>query len=465
MFAIVCLINVNFTMLKGMRNALAVVDLGTSAALVPYFELFGTVPAAFLITMAIAWLMNRMSIHKVFLIAAGGFLLFYAVFVFVFYPVIAQAKIGLLSASWLPMHQLIGQSLPSLAAMLFYSMAELWKVAILSVLFWGLLNQYLSVTEAKRFYSPTILGGSIGSMLAGPLITLCTSDYALAFLPKATSAWEKSMGLMIFVISLVGLATIALYYVLWRELTKRTPSQSFEARKEKPSFSLKESLSICRKSPYLLMLFWIVCADYIAYGLGEVIFLDVLRERFPNPKDYCHYMGMLGTWSGFLTAVFALLITPWLVQRYRWVVASLITPLFIFGAAGGFFLMLWSRDLFTSTAGWLTLTVAFGSLQYCLCRASKYTLFDTAKEIAFIYLPDTQRMQGKLVVDGIGSRVGRGGASILSIGFIYASGGVLQSAVVTGVAAAGIALSSVAATWRLGRMVDVQADRGQISSL
>ena len=441
MFAIVCLINVDFAILRSMRSTLAVVDLGNSAALIPYFELLGTFPGAVLVTIALAWLMNRLAIHKVFLIAVGGFVLFYTLFAFGFYPFLGVWKVGIQSLTWLPGHDWLGLHLGAFAAMLFYTMAELWKVALLSVLFWGLANQYLSLEEAKRFYAPTILGGSVGAIFAGPLITACTS---------LTSSWATSMSMMLMAVSILGLFTIWLYYLLWRRLSKRALR---EVKRREP-FSLRAGIAACRNSPYLLLLLWMVCADYIAYALGELIFLEVLRERFPSPQDYCAYMGTLGTWSGGLTALFALFITPWLIHRHRWVVASLVTPILIFLSAGSFFVMVCSHDYWESSIAWVTLTVACGSVQFCLCRAAKYTLFDTAKEIAFIHLPDQERMQGKLVVDGIGSRMGRSGASVLSIGLIGAAGGVLASAMATGLIAGLVALSSVLATWRLGRLVD-----------
>ena len=41
MFFIVSLININFNILRSMRNTLVVGDVGGSAAFIPYFELFG----------------------------------------------------------------------------------------------------------------------------------------------------------------------------------------------------------------------------------------------------------------------------------------------------------------------------------------------------------------------------------------------------------------------------------------
>ena len=50
MFLVICLININFSILRSMKNALVVGDKGGSAAFIPYFELFGTFPASILLT-------------------------------------------------------------------------------------------------------------------------------------------------------------------------------------------------------------------------------------------------------------------------------------------------------------------------------------------------------------------------------------------------------------------------------
>lgn len=461
MFSIVCLINMNFTILRSMRNTFAVVDLGRSAALIPYFELIGTVPGAVLVTFILARLMNRLPIQRVFWVVMGGFLLFFTLFALLLYPWISTIQMTLESMKSLPGHLVWAEAVAPFAAMLFYSTAELWKVALLSVLFWGLVNQYLSVDEAKRFYAPTILGGSIGSMLAGPLISLCTSDALLSLGHGTHTSWEQSLNWLTGLVVAVGIVTAGLYHLLWKNLTVQAPVP----KEEKSLLSLRESMSVCRRSPYLLALIWIVCADYVAYGLGEVIFLDLLKEQVPDPKDYCRYMGMLGTWTGFLTALFALCVTPWLIQRYRWMVAALITPLCIFLGVGSFFSMVCLRSLWGDvSAAWLSSALFLGAIQVCLCRAVKYTLFDTAKEIAFIYLPDAERMPGKLIVDGIASRAGRGGASLCSLSLIYLAGGVAASAVGAGAVALTIALSSLGMSWRLGRMVDRRAQESRFPS-
>lgn len=438
MFGIITLLNIGYALLRSVRNTLAVTDLGGGAGSIPVYEICGSMPGALLMTAGLAWLLNRFSMQKVFLITISCFVGFFLLFVIGIYPSLGAWREMLLGASWLPGHVVLARLVPQVASMTFFVMAELWKIALLSVLFWGLVNQYLPLERAKKFYAPLMLGGSLGVFLSGPLISLCTL--------KGLS-WVASLTWMMVSLALISGVTVWLFFYLWR--TFAGPKQE---RGEKGDLSVWESIRICFKSRYLLLLGWITVADYIAYTLGEVIFLDVLKQLYPDPRDYVQFMGKLNEWSAALTALSALLISPLLLRYCRWVVASLVTPLCLFVTLAAFFFALWHPVLSQK----LELLVFLGTLLFCLVRAAKYTLFDTSKEISFLLLPPLEKMQGKLVIDGMCSRFGRGGASILSITLIQICGGVLASAGIAGALALLIAGSCALATSRLGTLVDKQ---------
>lgn len=431
MVGIVCCLNMNYIILRSARNALAVADLGGGAHSIPWFELCGTMPGAILMTMGLTWLLNRMSMQKVFFVTLAIFVSFFVVFAFLIYPflpaMIAAAPL------W------VAPILPKIVSLLFFVMAELWKIALLTVLFWGFVNQSISMENAKRYYAPLMLGGSVGTVLASPIISLCTSD---AFSGKS---WGFSLILMTSVIVVLSLITAWLFSLLSNRF------QPIDAPpEEKESLSVWESILICCRSRYLLLLAWLTIADYIAYAMGEVIFFDVLKTRYPDPRDYCNFMGQLSLWSGVLTAVSALVITPLLLRRCRWVVASLVTPICLLATEGVFFFSLWHPALSSQ----VELLVILGSIFFCLVRAAKYTLFDTSKEISFLLLPQLEKMQGKLVIDGMCARIGRGSASFLSLALIQACGGVLAMVPIAGALAVGISASCVFATSRLGLLVE-----------
>ncbi len=444
MFGIVCLLNVNYALLRSVRSAIVVTDLGKGAGVIPIFELCGTMPGAILMVYLLTRLLNRFSIHKVFLITLtffSGFFLFFALGI---HPSLHLWTAILREWTWLPGHDTLAMLLPQGFSMLFFIMAELWKIALLTVLFWGLVNQYIPLTDAKKFYAPLMLGGSIGTVIAGLVNSFCTSTFASA------GSWSQSLILMMLTLTLLGGITAWLYTKLWDQFAD---SKIEEPEVKDHSLSMWDSVRLCCSSRDLLLLAWITIVDYIAYALGEVIFFDVLKQKFPDPREYCYYMGQLSLWSGFLTAFSALVVTPYLIRKCRWVVASLITPVCLLLTEGAFFIFLWNP----STSGKIELLVFLGTLFFCLVRAAKYTLFDTSKEISFLLLPPLEKMQGKLIIDGICSRVGRGAASLLSIALIHLCGGVIASAFAAGWIVLGIGASCVVSTFQLGRLVDKQS--------
>jgi len=92
MFTLFLLLNLNFTILKSLRNTLAVVDLGGGAHTIPFFELFGALPGAFLMTSLLAFLLRRFSIEKVFLSTLIIFLGFFLIFAIWVYPFLSQLR-------------------------------------------------------------------------------------------------------------------------------------------------------------------------------------------------------------------------------------------------------------------------------------------------------------------------------------------------------------------------------------
>lgn len=440
MFGIVCCLNVNYIILRSARNALAVADLGGGAQSIPWFELCGTMPGAVLMTMGLTWLLNRMPMRRVFFVTLTIFVSFFTLFAFLIYPFLPTI-ISSMPASMAPL-------MPKFVSLIFFVMAELWKIALLTILFWGFVNQSISMENAKRYYAPLMVGGSLGTVLASPIISACTSD------ALSGKSWGFSLILMTSVLVFLSLLTGWLFFLLSKWFNSEDKIVEPE---KKESLSLWESVRICCKSRYLLLLAWLTIADYIAYAMGEVIFFDVLKQRYPDPRDYCNFMGQLSLWSGILTAVSALVITPYLLRRCRWVVASLVTPICLLVTEGVFFFSLWHPSLSSQ----VELLVVLGSLFFCLVRAAKYTLFDTSKEISFLFLPQLEKMQGKLVIDGMCARLGRGSASFLSLSLIQACGGVLATVPIAGALAIGISASCVFATSRLGLLVEKVSQKAE----
>jgi AAA family ATP:ADP antiporter len=340
---------------------------------------------------------------------------------------------------------------PFFSVMLFYTISELWKPILTVVLFWGLVNQFTSLSEAKKLYGPMMLGGSLGTIAAAPIIS---------FFTQVDIFWTDSLHSMMIVLFLSGLLASWLYIRVWKIFSMQSPK---EAHYREP-IHLSDSISYCIKNPQLRSLSWIVIADYISYSVGEVIFLDLLKEQYPDPLHYCAYMGNLSFYSGLLTLISSLWITPFILTNYRWVVAALITPICLLITEGSFFVFLRGysfREMWFggTESQWLHFAILLGAIQYCVCRAAKYTLFDSSKEMAFLYMPDFLKMHGKVVIDGICARIGRGTASCMSLTLAKIFGGVMASSSIGGAIAIGFILSWLKSSCSLGKSFELLPER------
>jgi ATP:ADP antiporter, AAA family len=458
MFLIVSLINVNFSVLRSMRNTLVIADTGGSAAFIPYFELFGTFPASILLTWALSRLMRVFSFRSIFSLTMLFFLSFFVVFAFWIYPhreeihALLENKFELLFGP--TRFKVIFTHWPD---MVFYIMAELWKVALLSVVFWGFLNQSLSLEQARRFYPPLLLGSSIGTILSGPITVFCTSLFTWTHFALSSQRWQHSLYLLTAFLILCGLMTLFTFRALFKKLQLSRHSENTEASSAKKEpfsqrlLSLSSSLRYLMKSRYLSSLLLIVIAEYVCYALGELIFLETLKSKYPSPSEYCQYMGSLSFWMGILTAFSALFLTPYLLQTCRWSRTMLITPILMVAVTLTFFFAIYlgKIGIFPGTSP-LTIIILLGSIHFCIGRCTKYTLFDAIKELAFIPLNQEGQIRGKLIIDGIGSRMGRGTSSLLSIVLFLVLGGPSESAIFAGILAITFAIISVPAARFIG---------------
>jgi AAA family ATP:ADP antiporter len=415
-----------------MRNALVVADKGGSASFIPYFELFGTFPAAILLTWGLSRLMRVFSFRKVFSITMSLFLGFFLLFPFFIHPNRDTVQLFF--------EKTFGQLLLFIrwSDLLYYVMAELWKVALLSILFWGFINQRLSYENAKRFYPPLMLGSSIGAILAGPITVFCTSEIFWQMFSFAKERWLHSLISLTIVLVVFGILTLLAFNALYALLSN---GEVYPINEEKIPFkrcllSLSSSLRYMARSPYLLSILFIVVAEYVSYTLGELIFLETLKQKFPSPTDYCKYLGNLTMWTGILTAFSAVFLTPYLIRKYLWSYSVMLTPFLMVIMTCSFFAAVhFGKTKLFAGANPLSFTIFLGSLHFCIGRSTKYTIFDTTKELAFIPLSKEGQVKGKLVIDGIGSRFGRGTSSLISITLFHFVAGPSESVLFAGIVA------------------------------
>jgi len=178
----------------------------------------------------------------------------------------------------------------------------------------------------------------------------------------------------------------------------------------------------------------VVISYNLVINLVEVVWKHEMRELYPNPTDYNIYMSHITSIIGVIATLTALFVSGNSLRKGGWTFTALLTPLILLLTSVGFFAFFFAKgdmaalviELFGATP--LAIVVFFGSLQNILSRAAKYTVFDATKEMAFVPLSRQDQLKGKPVVDGVCSRLGKSGGSLVHQGLLLSFSTITASA-------------------------------------
>lgn len=432
------LITFNYNLLRSVKDAIVVTAPESGAEAIPFIKTWVILPMALLITYVFTKLSNRHSREKVFYIMMGLFLAYFLLFILFLYPYQEMLHphdfCNSLSSSLPQGFQGLISIFRNWTFTSFYVMSELWSSAILTVLFWGFVNAVCKVAEAKRFYGTLCAGANIATIFAGKAAQIfCNHSYNPS-IPFGKTAWDQSITLISITIILFGLLILFTFRWLNKQVLSNSKSAHFilnSGKKQKGSF--RENFRYLARSKYLICIAILVVSYSLTLNLVEVVWKNQVKALYPNPRDYSNYMGQVITVIGYVATITSIFISGGVIRRCGWRFSALITPVVIFVSGFAFFAFLLCDDLSLSAiaaifgSSPLILSVFFGSMQNCLSRASKYTLFDATKELAFVPLSDECKHRGKSAIDGVGSRLGKSGGSFFLTGLIFTFGSLSSS--------------------------------------
>lgn len=420
------LIALNYNLLRTFKDSMIVTAPNSGAEAIPFIKVWAILPCAILLTFIFTRLANRLSREKVFYVMMFIFVAFFFLFTFVLYPlrdVLHPHQTADQLQAWLP------SGFKGLIAIfrnwtftLFYTMSELWSTAIMSVLFWGFANEVTPVQEAKRYYGLLMIGANVASILAGQISYYLSAFSYIPHVPYGTTKWEQSILFMTCIILTSSILTVALFRWLNTHVifSQNQPSLSVE-KTEKIKMSMRANFSYLTKSKYLICIALIVLTYNIAINLVEVVWKNQINALYPDPSDFQAYMGHVTTMIGIVATFAAVFVTGNIIRCFSWTTSAMIPVAMMLLTGIGFFTFVLFQDSslispLAAMAGFST-PMAFGlmlgSTQNVFARACKYTFFDATKEIAFIPLSNESKLKGKAAIDGVASRLGKSGGSVI----------------------------------------------------
>ena len=416
----------NYNLLRAAKDSLVITAPSAGAEIIPFMKVWVVLPMALLTTVLFTRLANRFSTEKVFYIMMMLFLGFFMAFSFIIFPfrdVLHPHDFADRLEAVFPL------GMKGFVALIrnwtytvFYVMAELWGTTIMTVLFWGFANEILNMKTAKRFYVLILIGGNLSAVCAGGAATIISKMAGKWMAVYGSDPWQYSLLIISSIVVVSGALVMAIFRwfhknILKNPLYHHQLTQETQPTKEK--MSLRKNFKYLAGSKYLLCIATIVLTYNISMNLTEVTWKDQLLHLYPQPNDFNGYYGKVTMWVG-ITATMIAIATSVMMRKLSWTFTAMVAPALLLISGVGFFSFLFMQDspfaigLAASLGSTpLILGILFGSIQQCVTRASKYTIFDATKELAFIPLSRESKLKGKAAIDGIGSRLGKSGGAVI----------------------------------------------------
>lgn len=415
----------NYNLLRTAKDSLVITAPSSGAEIIPFMKVWVVLPMALLMTVLFTRLANRYSTEKIFYIMMTLFLGFFMAFSFILFPFSDTLHPHAFADR---MESIFPLGLKGFIALIrnwtytiFYVMAELWGTTIMTVLFWGFANEILNVKTAKRFYVLILIGGNLSAICAGGAATIISKMAGHWMITNGSDPWQYSLLVISSIVVVSGIVVVGIFRWFHKNVLKNPAYHhqlTQETEKSSEKMSLRKNFKYLASSKYLLCIATIVLTYNICINLTEVTWKDQLLHIFPQPNDFNGYYGKVTMWVGIAATLIAIA-SNFLIRRFSWTLNAMIAPALLLITGVGFFSFLFMKDspfgiaLAASLGSTpLILGVLFGSVQQCISRASKYTIFDATKELAFIPLSRESKLKGKAVIDGIGSRLGKSGSAL-----------------------------------------------------
>lgn len=420
-----------YSVVRGAKDTLLVPVLG--AEVLSSVKLFGVFPSAVLFIIIYSKLANMLSREKLYYSITLFFVIFFLAYAMFLYPNRDALNIDLHGAiETFPKLKYLFVIIENWSASLFYIMAELWGSVMLSLMFWQFANHIYKVSEAKNTYTVFGAVGQIGLICAGysqkyfSIANLAHADQAMA--------WQETLQLMMKSVFVAGLILIAIFWYMNRYVL--TDPRFFDAtdvkkKKNKAKMSLVDSFKYIFTSKYIGLIAVLVLSYGISINLVEGIWKNQLKLQFPIQNDYSAFMGEFQMWTG-AASMLGMFVGVYILKKCKWFVGAILTPLMILLTGAIFFMLILGGetvehilasfgkaaidgDLMAASAGISAMMAAVlvGAAQNILSKATKYSLFDSTKEMAYIPLDDELKVKGKAVVDVTGARLGKSGGAII----------------------------------------------------
>lgn len=418
MFCILCIQN----LIRALKDSIVNTMIGTET--IAFLKFWGVMPAAFLITLIYVKLVGAMRGENIFYLVMSSFLAFFALFAFYIFPNhealhLSKAHAADLIAIY-PNFKWFILLLSNWSFSLFYIIAELWPNAVFALLFWQFVNSITSVEDSKRFYPLFGLLGQTGLYFSGNFLTHIP-DINEYFREKLSLAYDShviSVQIILTVAIILGVIGLLAFWVLNHKILSELELASLQFKVKKEKMSVFESVKMIVSSRYIMLIAVLLVCYGIAINMVEGPWKASVSKIYTTPTEFAAFVGSYLKYTGIFTILFVVLGSN-IVRKLGWFAAAIITPFMVF-ITGLLFFLVANFDSIAAISAYLfvvnnplMVAITLGAMQNVLSKSSKYTLFDSTKEMAYVPLDPELKTKGKAAADVIGTKLGKSASALL----------------------------------------------------
>ncbi len=423
-------------LIRATKDSIINTMIGTET--IAFLKFWGVMPASFIMTIIYVKLVSKMRAEKIFYIIISSFIFFFALFGLVIFPyheffhLSPDTSLELIAA--FPNFKWFILLLSKWGFSLFYIIAELWPSTVFALLFWQFVNKITTIDESKRFYILFSLLGQTGLIISGIFLEKLPqiSQYLIDKYEMTASVNNLSVEMTMIVVISLGIVAIFTFWAINNTLlNNQTHNIKFTAKKE--TMSLSQSFKMIMASRYIRLIAILLICYGMAINLIEGPWKKKASLIYPEVHQYTAFVGGYLQYTGIFTILFVLIGSN-IVRRLGWVAAAIITPIMLFVTGGLFFAVSNFGDVICATLATFVLldpmmiAINIGAVNNVLTKSSKYTVFDSTKEMSYVPLDDELKTKGKAAADVIGTKLGKSCSALLqSIVFVILPSATYQS--------------------------------------
>ena len=398
--------------LVGLKSATLIMSNHSMSEVILVVRGAFVLPASILSYMLYVKLIQHFRSSTIFYGIVCFFIVFWALYAFVLYPyqdqIIPYTLVNKLMLILGRNHQHWVASLRYWMHVLFFLMEELWTQIIVSVMYWGFVNNICSIQQAKRFYGSFISCGVVGVIASALSIVYYSQRYD-----------SHVYVLQILVSYIIVCAIISMILFRWAHALLGTKIVYGN------DITLSSRGSLLSGLRYIFLSRYLVCLTVVAisinfcqtllegtlesYVRGSVVDITAYRSAFAYRIFFISILALVGSF-----------IAGKVVQKFGWMAIASIGPI-IAGLGCLFFVMSYLKNSMVSSciSNYIPMIdryiIIFGYIEVIMLRAAGLTFYEEIVQIAYIPLNHKEKIEGKAAIDMVSTRVGKAGSSWLQL--------------------------------------------------